>query len=182
VALYQTTLRANGFYSDAIDGKWGNNTEAAHVQFAVDPTTARRGYNCAGFAFKDYVFRGLASTKAVYARMTRLADCSRPCNPYFHKFFLWEYDLSQVQISTGAATTPSPDFHTVAGQTDGTGAGPAQVMSKNGQRPVIGPKPPLDWKPMTGPTQDAITGLPVPDFQTVRTGHVESCFCNDRLP
>jgi hypothetical protein len=182
VEKYQTKLTAIGFYSDIVDGKWGSNTEAAHVAFATDPTSERRGYNCAGFAFKDYQFRGLASTKAVYSSMTKLPNCSSPCAPHFHKFWFWEYDLRTVNTVTGASSATHRDFHTVGGQTDRSGNGPNQVMSKNGQRPVEGPKPPLDWKPVTAPTSDRVTGLPVPGFETVRTGHVEECFCNDRLP
>jgi len=182
VEKYQTKLKAVGFYTDTLDGKWGNNTDAAHVAFATAPNIERRGYNCSGFAFKDYKFHGLAATNAIYAKMTKLADCSKPCSPYFHKFWLWQYDLKTVHLPSGASTPPSPDFHTVGGQTDKSGNGPNQVMSKNGQRPVEGPKPPLDWKPVTGPTSHSITGLPVPDFETVRTGHKEECFCNDKLP
>jgi hypothetical protein len=182
VEKYQTKLKDVGFYSDTLDGKWGNNTDAAHVAFATAPNVERRGYNCAGFAFKDYIFRGLASTKAIYSSMTKLADCSKPCSPYFHKFWFWEYDLKQVDTTTGASSPTHRDFHTVGGQTDRSGKGPDQVMSKNGQRPVEGPKPPLDWKPVTAPTSHPITGLPVPGFETVRTGHIEECFCNDKLP
>lgn len=181
VEVYQAKLKAVGFYTDTLDGKWGKNTEAAHVKFATDPTPERRSYNCTGFAFKDYVFRGLAGTKAVYATMTKLADCSKPCNPFFHKFFLWKYNLEQVNTKTGVSLGSGPDFHTVAGQTDSKGNGPAQVMSKNGPRPVEGPKPPLDWKPLTGPTIDS-NGNPIPDMKTIRTGHVEECFCNEKLP
>jgi len=182
VEVYQAKLKAVGFYTDTLDGKWGKNTEAAHVKFATDPTPERRSYNCTGFAFKDYVFRGLAGTKAVYATMTKLADCSKPCSPFFYKFFIWDYDLENVNNVTGASSGVGRDFHTVSGQTDSKGNGPAQVMSKNGQRPVEGPKPPLDWKPVTAPLSHPITGQPVPGFTTRRTGHVEECFCNEKLP
>ncbi len=181
VEVYQGKLKALGFYTGTLDGKWGKNTEAAHKKFATDATPERASYNCSGFAFKDYVFRGLASTEAVYATMTKLADCSKPCNPFFHKFFLWKYNLEQVNTRTGVSLGSGPDFHTVAGQTDSKGNGPAQVMSKNGPRPVEGPKPPLDWKPLTGPTIDR-DGNPIPDMRTIRTGHVEECFCNEKLP
>ena len=182
VEKYQTKLKDVGFYTDTLDGKWGKNTEAAHVSFATTDTTERRGYNCTGFAVKSFGFHGLAATRAMYATMTKLADCSKPCNPFFHKFFMWDYDLRQVDNTTGASSATVRDFHTVAGQTDKSGNGPAQVMSKNGKRPVEGPKPPMDWKPLTGPTSHPITGLPMPNFTTIRTGHVEECFCNEKLP
>jgi len=181
VEKYQGELKSRGLYTDTLDGKWGNNTEAAHVQFALNPTAQRKGYNCTGFATKTYKFIGQASTEAIYAKMTKLADCSKPCSPFFHKFFLWKYNLEQVNTKTGVSLGSGPDFHTVAGQTDKSGNGPAQVMSKNGPRPVEGPKPPLDWKPVTGPTIDG-DGNPLPNNMTIRTGHVEECFCNDKLP
>jgi len=181
VEVYQGKLKALGFYTDTLDGKWGKNTEEAHKKFAIEATPERASYNCTGFALKDYVFRGLAGTRAVYATMTKLADCSKPCNPFFHKFFLWRYNLEQVNTRTGVSLGSGPDFHTVAGQTDKSGNGPDQVMSKNGPRPVEGPKPPLDWKPLTGPTIDS-DGNPVPNNRTIRTGHVEECFCNEKLP
>jgi len=165
-----------------VNGEWGQTTDDAHKKFATDATPQRRGYNCAGFAFKDYVFRGLASTKSVYAGMTKLADCSKPCKPYFYKYFFWEYDLENVEDATGASGGVNRDFHTVSGQTDRSGNGPAQVMSKNGQRPVEGPKAPLDWKPVTATLSHPITGQPVPGFTTRRTNHVEECFCSEKLP
>src|SRR5215213_1838871 len=181
VEIYQGKLKAAGFYTDTLDGKWGTNTDDAHKKFATESTPEREDYNCSGFAFKDYVFRGLPSTEAVYATMTKLADCSKPCNPHFHKFFLWKYTLQHENTRTGAKAPAHLDFHTVAGQTDKSGNGPSQVMSKNGPRPVEGPKPPLDWKPLTAPTMDR-NNNPVPDMRTNRTGHVEECFCNEKLP
>jgi len=182
VEAYQGKLAAVGFYTDTLDGKWGKNTEAAHVKFATDATPERMNYNCTGFAIKDFVRHGLADTKSIYASMTKLADCSKPCKPHFYKFFYWDYDLENVDDATGASGGVSRDFHTVSGQTDGSGNGPAQVMSKNGRRPVEGPKPPLDWKPLTATLSHPITGAPVPGFTTRRTNHVEECFCNEKLP
>jgi hypothetical protein len=182
VEKYQTKLKDAGFYSDTADGKWGNNTEAAHVAFATAPNVQRRGYNCAGFAFKDFTWHDLAPTKAIYATMTKLADCSKPCSPFYHKFWMWEVDVRIRNTATGALTGVSRDFHTVGGQTDKDGNGPNQVMSKNGQRPVLGPKPPLDWEPVSGPALDQITGLPVPDHEWVISGTQQDCFCSEKLP
>jgi peptidoglycan hydrolase-like protein with peptidoglycan-binding domain len=182
VEKYQTKLKDIGFYSDTLDGKWGKNTEAAHEAFATAPNVERRGYNCAGFAFKDYKFHSLAATKTIYSSMTKLADCSKSCSPYFHKFWMWEFDAVGINTAAGTSTAPFKDFHTVGGQTNGSGTGPDQVMSKNGQRPVQGPKPPLDWEPVSGPALSQITGLPVPNrFVSVSNTALE-CFCNDKLP
>jgi len=182
VEKYQTKLKAVGFYSDTIDGKWGKNTEAAHVAFAISPNIERRGYNCAGFAFKDYKFHSLSETKTIYGSMTSLSDCSNKCKPFQHKFWLWEFNLQTTDLLTGASSAASPDFHTVGGQTDSKGAGPDHVMSKNGQRPVEGPKPPLDWELKSGPAPHPITGSPMPRFHWTVTGTKLTCFCNGKLP
>ena len=182
VEKYQKKLKDLGFYTDTLDGKWGKNTEAAHVAFAIAPNVERRGYNCAGFAFKDYQFHDLAATKAIYATMTKLADCSDACSPFFHKFWLWEFNLKTTDLLTGASSPTLPDFHTVGGQTDHAGKGPDQVMSKNGQRPVEGPKPPLDWELKSGPAPHPVTGAPSPRFHWTITGTKLSCFCSEKLP
>jgi hypothetical protein len=181
VERYQTKLKAVGFYSDTLDGKWGDNTETAHVAFATASNAQRKGYNCAGFAFKDYVFRDMASTKAKYAAMTHLASCSDPCNSRDHKFWMWEFDIHVRTDSTGAVTPDWRDFHTVGGQTDDSGNGPAQVMSKDGPRPVRGPSPPLAWKPITEPVLDSNNNV-VPDQTWVVSNIQEDCYCNPRLP
>jgi hypothetical protein len=74
------------------------------------------------------------------------------------------------------------DFHTVGGQTDASGNGPDQVMSKDGQRPVVGPKPPLDFKPK--PIERALNqeNVPSPDKDWVTSNMTEACFCSDKLP
>jgi hypothetical protein len=151
------------------------------VAFAIAPNIHRRGYNCAGFAFKDYNFHDMPATKAKYSSMTRLSDCSEKCNPFYHKFWYWEVDVSITNTATGARTPTWRDFHTVGGQTDKSGNGPDQVMSKNGQRPVEGPKPPLDWKPVTGPAIDN-DGNPIPNARWNISNINQECFCNDRLP
>jgi hypothetical protein len=193
VKKYQTKLKSLGLYADELDGKWGDNTETAHVAFAVSATLQRRGYNCAGFAFKTYQFHDLTDTKRIYAGMTKLSDCSKPCettedgrtvpDKWAHKFWMWEVDVAVRNTATGVTGPTHRDFHTVGGQTDKDGNGPDQVMSKNGQRPVRGPKPPLDWEPKTGdPVEDQITGNPVPDREFVITNTQQDCFCSKTLP
>ena len=182
VEKYQTKLKALAFYTDTIDGKWGKNTDAAHVAFATTDTTERRGYNCAGFAFKTYAYHDLAATNTIYAGMTKLSDCADPCKPYFHKFWMWEMDMKTVNTLTGASSATHRDFHTVGGQTNKEGKGPNQVMSKNGQRPVEGPKPPLDWELKSGPAPHQITGLPIPNHEWVISNTKLECFCNEKLP
>ncbi len=178
VEKYQTELKAVGFYSDVLDGKWGKNTEAAHVAFATAPNTKREGYNCAGFAFKDYEKHSLAATKAIYSTMTQLSSCSDSCRPFQHKFWFWEFEWQGTQPKTNVIL----DFHTVGGQTNSKGKGPRQVMSKDGQRPVEGPNPPLDWEPKSGPGIDQITGKPIPNTHREVSNVELKCYCNDELP
>jgi hypothetical protein len=181
VEKYQTKLTAVGFYSAATDGRWGTDTEAAHVAFATAPNVKRKGYNCAGFAFKDYGFHSMATTKSRYAATTKLADCTKDCKPYQHKFWYWEFDINVSDTSTGATSATWRDFHTVGGQTDNAGKGPDQAMSKDGPRPVVGPKPPSSWKPVTEPVLDEDHNV-VPNKQWNILSTDEECFCNDTLP
>ncbi len=178
VEKYQTELKAVGFYSDILDGKWGDNTEAAHIAFAIAPNLERRGYNCAGFAFKDYEFHSRAATKAIYSTMTELSSCSDPCEPFQYKFWLWEFRWQGIQPRTNIIM----DFHTVGGQTNSNGKGPRQVMSKDGERPVEGPKPPLGWEPRSGPGTDQITGEPIPNTHRQVSNVELKCYCSDELP
>ncbi|MEP6844390.1 MAG: DUF4157 domain-containing protein [Panacibacter sp.] len=181
VEKYQGVLKAAGFYTDTLDGKWGNNTDIAHVAFATAPNAKRRGYNCSGFAFKKFTWVDMAPTKTIYAGMTSLANCSQKCNPHDHKFWYWEVDVEVIDTVSGATAGPFRDFHTVGGQTNNKGEGPDQVMSKNGGRPVEGPKPPLDWKPVSGPVI-GIDGAPSPTRNWVISNVDEKCFCNNSLP
>ena len=178
VEKYQTELKAVGFYTDILDGKWGDNTEAAHVAFAIAPNLERRRYNCAGFAFKDYEFHSRAATKAIYSTMTKPSGCSDPCEPFQYKFWLWEFRWQGTQPKTNIIM----DFHTVGGQTNSEGKGPRLVMSKDGERPVEGPKPPLDWEPKSGPGIDQITGKPIPNTHREVSNIELKCYCSDELP
>ncbi|HEX3035145.1 MAG TPA: DUF4157 domain-containing protein [Thermodesulfobacteriota bacterium] len=181
VKKYQTKLKNVGFYNDIIDGKWGDNTETAHIAFAIAPNIERRRYNCAGFAFKDYQFHPLPATKAIYSTMTQLSNCSDPCKPYQHKFWFWEFKWQGIEPN-GRRTHIQPDFHTVGGQTNSKGEGPYQVMSKNGERPVEGPQPPLNWEPKSGTPTDQITGQPIWGAYKHVFDIKLKCFCNDKLP
>jgi len=182
VEKYQTKLSALSLYTATIDGRWGEKTDLAHIAFANSSTAERKSYNCAGFAFKTYGFIDLAPTKAEYAKMTKLSDCSKTCSPYYHKFWMWEFDINVTRRSTGAASAAWHDFHTVGGQTDGSGKGPDQTMSKDGKRPVVGPKPPLDWKPKAVEPALNDENVPAPDHDWVTWNMNETCFCNDKLP
>jgi peptidoglycan hydrolase-like protein with peptidoglycan-binding domain len=180
VIRYQTTLKAAGLYTGTIEGEWGHQTDVAHVAFALT-RPSRGGYNCAGFAFKRFTWINLVPTRAILAGMTALPSCSNACGPWQHKFFLWEVDVQVRNTVTGATSATHHDFHIVGGQTDGAGAGPATVMSKNGQRPVVGPAAPATFEPVSGPALDQ-DNTPVPDHAWVISGTVESCYCSSTLP
>ncbi len=180
VEKYQTRLKTLGLYADTVDGKWGKNTDAAHIAFAVGPFH-RRGYNCAGFAFKTYQWHNLNPTKTILGTMTKLPSSLNDTKPYFHKFWLWQVDVSVTNTVTGATTPKNRDFHIVGGQTDKKGKGPLSIMSKNGQRPLEGPKPPLQWELETGPAQDQ-DGNVVPNARWNISNTDFSCYSNDKLP
>ncbi|NOU16597.1 MAG: DUF4157 domain-containing protein [Bacteroidales bacterium] len=183
VKVYQQELKNNGLYTGDIDGKWGPLTDAAHLLFAVQgigSTAPRRGYNCAGFAFKTFTWHNLNPTKAILATMTHLANRSTQCNPRDYKFWLWECDVS-VTTPAGNTTGISRDFHIVGGQTGRNGEDPAEVMSKNGERPLEGPKPAVDWMPVSGPAIDQ-DGNPVAGYTWNITNVDEQCYRNSTLP
>ncbi|RPH32886.1 MAG: DUF4157 domain-containing protein [Bacteroidales bacterium] len=183
VKVYQQELKNNGLYTGDIDGKWGPLTDAAHLLFAVQglgPTAPRRGYNCAGFAFKTFTWHDLDPTKVILATMTHLADRSTQCNPRDYKFWFWELDVSMT-TPTGRTTGTSRDFHIVGGRTGRNGEDPAEVMSKNGERPLEGPKPAVDWMPVTGTTIDQ-NGNPMPGYTWNITNVDEQCYSNATLP
>lgn len=181
VKKYQTKLKSLGLYTKTIDGKWGTNTEAAHVAFATGPNFLRRGYNCAGFAFKTYQFHSMAETKGKFSSMTNPSNCSKVCKAYYHKFFYWEFDINVTDTTTSVTSPTWRDFHTVGGQTDKKGQGPNQVMSKDGQRPVVGPKPPLQWRPVTEPVIDN-DGNTVPNLRWNVSNVNQECYCSKKLP
>jgi hypothetical protein len=152
VTDYQNTLKARGLYADTVDGKWGPNTDIAHDAFALT-RPYRAGYNCAGFAFKQFRWIDMPETKTILSGMDKSAHAAKT-SPYHHKFWFWDVDVAVKNTVTGAKSRVSNDFHIVGGQTDSKGEGPGQVMSKNGKRPVEGPKAPLDWEVKSGPALD----------------------------
>lgn len=180
VKKYQNKLKALGLYTKNIDGKWGSNTDTAHTAFATGPFY-RRGYNCAGFAFKTYQFHSMPQTKGILGSMTKMSSCSNACPAWNHKFWYWECDVSVTDTTTGATTPNWRDFHIVGGQTDKNGTGPSVVMSKNGPRPVEGPQPPLTWMPVSGPVIGA-DGNPVPGRVWNISNRTQDCYCTSTLP
>ncbi|MDT7828236.1 DUF4157 domain-containing protein [Pricia sp. S334] len=181
VIEYQKILKAKSLYTDTIDGKWGKNTDAAHNLFAVAPNAKRRGYNCAGFAFKKFKWINMVPTKTIYSKMKKLKNCSTQCNPFEYKFWYWEMDVQVLDTRTGILSKKHRDFHTVGGQTHKDGSDPKSVMSKNGGRPVEGPRPPMFWKVASGPAMD-INGNPSPHLNWVISNLDEQCFCSNKLP
>lgn len=191
VINYQRVLAAQGLYTDTIDGKWGKNTEAAHVAYS---TTSRvHGYNCSGLAFKTFRWHnlntsrpGAPSTRVILATMRSLPSCTNRCNPFQYKFWFWTYDYSRTNLRTGTTTPTAREFHIVGGQTDRRGNGPSVVVSKNGRRPVKGPAPPASWRPVSAfYRMPNYTDAVVPHLWVNRTNHHldrDTCYCANSLP
>jgi hypothetical protein len=182
VIRYQEVLRDKGFYTDTIDGKWGSNTDVAHEALATASNVQRRGYNCAGFAFKRFTWINMAPTRAIYSGMTQLASCGDRCSPWDHKFWMWEFDINTEDTRTGATSATTRDFHTVGGQTDGNGDGPDHVMSKDGPRPVVGPRSGPAWRPLPREPVVRVDGTQHPFFVWNVSNVDEDCFCSSTLP
>jgi hypothetical protein len=181
VRRYQGQLQSQGLYSGTLDGKWGNGTELGHVDFATGNESET--YNCSGLAFKRYTHIGMADTETHLAGMTQLSSCSDSCNPREFKFWHWSYDVSLTDMTTGMTGPSHRDFHIVGGQTDGSGNGPAVVVSKNGRRPIEGPAAPASWRPVSewARSNDHSNTVST-QFWKNRTNHVERCFCAASLP
>lgn len=105
-------------------------------------------YNCAGLAWRTYDFRG-----DLAAERSAASSGSGTQSPGAVKHWFWEYDL-HLETDDGRRTPKSHDFHTVAGVVDKASADPDDVYSKNGRRPVYGPRTGPGWKP---PTRDRAT-------------------------
>lgn len=177
---YQRVLASHGLYTDQIDGKWGNNTDIAHITFALT-APKRRGYNCAGFAFKQFIWIDLIPTRTILSGMNRLPNSNANVPPNHYKFWFWDIQVSTVNTRTGRRSGISDDFHIVGGQANNNGRGPDQVMSKNGQRPVEGPRPPLNWEIQSGQALDQDNN-PIPNVNWVIHRSDLKVFSSDRLP
>ncbi len=173
VKRYQRILKKEKIYNKRIDGKWGNGTELGHVAMleansgsAMGP---RRNFtNCTGFAIKDLGgFHDQQKTKDIFAKhMNHLKDPTAKTPPHHFKFWFWEVETTTMDRNTHDFTPVIKDFHVVGGQTDKHGDGPHTVMSKNGPRPVEGPKAPWEWEPRNGPAMDN-DGKPIHDKMLV---------------
>ncbi len=118
-----------------------------------DPST----YNCAGLAHRTYTFIGsIDEVKNKLAVGKKLENCSKLCQVCQVKHWLWELQKWRVEFRDRKGRVchsipmPAEDFHTVAGRTDNQGNDPKSIYSKNGYRPLEGPKPPLQWQLKTG--------------------------------
>jgi hypothetical protein len=105
-------------------------------------------YNCAGLAWRTYDFRGDLAAERSAASAGKASQA-----PGSVKHWFWEYDL-HLETDDGRRTASSHDFHTVAGVVDKSSADPDDVYSKNGRRPVYGPRTGPGWRP---PTRDRAT-------------------------
>ena len=106
-------------------------------------TVPLASYNCAGLAHRTYDYKGLAATRALLSR----AGAGSGATAGQIKHWLWEYDVWLEDSTGNRITTPSADFHTVAGEVPAGGGAPAEVYSKNGARPVFGPGTGPSFKP-----------------------------------
>lgn len=182
VENYQKKLKNAGLYNFTPDGKWGKNTEIAHVAFSTG--SQAETYNCSGLAFKTFQFHGMTATKAILSSMKKLASCTDKCGAREFKFWYWEYDLMAKDTSTGATSSIHRDFHIVGGQTDGKGNNPTAVVSKNGKRPVKGPKTPMSWRPpnVENARKNSHKDTIIPNVIKIRTNRKQLCFCSIKLP
>jgi hypothetical protein len=99
-------------------------------------------YNCAGLAHRSYDYKQLPAVNA-------LLGAGQPASAGVVgkiKHWLWNYDV-RIEDSAGRRTSPSPDFHTVAGEIGTGAADPTDVYSKNGKRRIYGPGTGLSFKP-----------------------------------
>lgn len=105
-------------------------------------------FNCVGLACRTYEYQGDLNQYLEFLRRgRRLTRSSENCKPNELKFWLWTYDLSLVDEDGNQLSSPSRDFHTVAGQMDRNGKDPTNVYSKNGRRPIHGPSTGPTFKP-----------------------------------
>jgi hypothetical protein len=119
----------------------------------VDTTKDLNTFNCAGLALRNYGYIGLSSLKSTLG--AALGSCATNCPACQVRFWLWEWDPWSLEFKDTrdrvfARITMSPDFHTVSGRCDCHGAAPGTVYSKNGKRPLEGPRAPSAWRVRTG--------------------------------
>ena len=153
-----------------------------------DSSKALTAYNCAGLAIRNY--RPIAPPSAVYDSIFAnfIAPRSGNCSPGGVKFWMWQYNIHAEDDRGTVLTSPSPDFHIVAGQTDSTGADPTDVYSKNGFRPVYGPGTGPSFRPVArepnttnDPSETPTTYRGRPVFK-VRTDMTEEITCAECHP
>jgi outer membrane protein OmpA-like peptidoglycan-associated protein len=161
---------------------------------SYDKSADLGSYNCAGLAHRTYDDKNPAQTKAALAKGSNIV-CSEPCaHVGMVKHWLWEFTRHAEDYNgnvlkrpiTGAEIPPWPDFHTVAGPTDGDPYphDSEEFYSKDGHRSVHGPgKGPsfrplprgrlLEYNPDEKPVSDD-KGQPV---YYVNSNITESCYC-----
>ena len=107
-----------------------------------DRTRDVEEYNCAGLAFRNYKYMEFDEVVFLLVKNRKAEGKEGDL-----KFWLWVYD-TQLEFEDGTVLqVVKGDFHIVGGRLGPGGKDPTNVYSKNGARPVFGPKRPLDWKP-----------------------------------
>jgi hypothetical protein len=107
-------------------------------------------YNCAGLAWRTYDFRGDLDAE----RSAAAAGTASGNTPGVVKHWFWEYDMHLETDDGRRSRGDVHDFHTVAGVVTRSGGDPDDVWSKNGHRPVYGPRTGPGWRP---PARDRAT-------------------------
>jgi Domain of unknown function (DUF4157) len=163
----------------------GNGAKKCPTYASYDTGQDLNNYNCAGLSERTYVDTSLAATKAYLAGATSVAGGTACGAVGTIKHWLWEYDL-HFETVDGRATTPQPDFHTIAGPTDGnpTPTDSSDYYSKNGHRKVYGPDAPTAFKPpareiatASEPAERQLVDSQGRPIYKVRTNMKETCFC-----
>ena len=139
----------------------------------VDPTT----YDCTGLAFRNFQnYKTLADVENALGKARKLKDCSEKCDPCEVKIWYWRWEyVITTQDGTAVPGKSGTDMHMVGGQSDCEGNDAATVVSKDGHRPIEGPKPPGDFKPLEQqPYRDPVDRNV---YIYVRKNMQESCYC-----
>jgi hypothetical protein len=137
----------NVIISDAPD-----DAEEMYIEFnnactekynGYDLTKNIETYNCAGLATRNYTNMSLDETERFLESNKKTTEAKQGDI----KYWLWTYNM-HLELENGIVVTRTwQDFHVVAGVVGSGGKDPTSIYSKNGARPVFGPKNPIDWKP-----------------------------------
>jgi RHS repeat-associated protein len=121
-----------------------NTNQGGDRYNGYDKSIPVENYNCAGLAFRTYQWIGLEDVKSIL-NANKIAGRG---NEGDIKVWLWTYNVTMVLKDGTKLSTPSADFHIVAGRLGSNGKDPINVYSKNGGRPIFGPASGQSFKPL----------------------------------